>query len=53
MPSASGTMPTLSASCTMARTMLAASCSSVTSRMKDRSIFRMSTGRCFRRDSDE
>ena len=33
--------------------MLAASCSCGTSRTNDRSIFRMSTGRCFRRDSDE
>ncbi len=37
----------------MAPTMLAASRSVSTSRMNDRSIFRMSTGMCFNRASDE
>src|SRR3990172_5713046 len=41
------------ASCTIARTMLASSSDTERSWMKDRSTFSMSTGRCFRRPSDE
>src|SRR5205085_4955585 len=43
-------MPRPSASWMIARTMLPASSSSATSRTNERSIFRMSTGRCFSRE---
>ena len=53
IPSASGTMPSPCASWTIASTMRPESSSRSTSWMNDRSIFKMSTGRCFSRASDE
>jgi hypothetical protein len=52
-PPASGVMPRFGARSIIARTMFALSMSSSTRETNDRSIFRMSTGRCFSRDSDE
>jgi len=46
-------MPRFDASAIIAETMLPASRSRSTSRMNERSIFKMSTGRCFSLASEE